>query len=183
MAYFVASVCLTDIMSPWVARCRDGYFWNPSIILWSLLPCSENSIVQPRMGLTGIVEFHVCHSASDTTGSLSFANLYSPTRQSTSRVTSISVCGGNSNTGKRDHIQSRVTWSCDADAVFQPFGPPRPTGSPAVRLTYWLWLLDALVTYHPRVLSQTNRQRHFCQVSDYDCIYIQMRCNRKKVLT
>ena len=84
----------TRIPAPWLwswnscLQLHGRMFVISSRIRWSLLPCSENSIVQPCMGLTGIAELHVCYSASDTAGSLSFANLYSPTRQSTSRMTS-----------------------------------------------------------------------------------------------
>ena len=49
------------------------------IVESSAMPRKLLSPTSHNMGLTGIAELHVCTSASDTSGSFNFANLYSPT--------------------------------------------------------------------------------------------------------
>ena len=70
-------------------------------------------------GYCGVACLHFCPGYC---GTISAPSVQS-NRQSTSRMTSIFVCGGNIfRDWKRDHVQSRVTQPCDADAVFTPFG-------------------------------------------------------------
>jgi len=90
----------------------------------------------------------------------------------------ISVCGGNINTGKRDHIQSRVTEFCDEDAVLPSGQRVTPHFASPIGFGY----LRPLSELSSRSLTDTLAKTLSSQASDYDCIQICIRRNRKTVL-